>query len=119
MEERVPQHVQNMVLRNYCTKNNKKYLLSAAEYAMNDSYLVLNQILNELQDVDGLVFYSLFQLPTSQLKRLSIYNKILDFKGELHFAVEGLKITCREEINKIETIWLIKQTLPKCYKYGE
>jgi len=117
--ERVPQHVQNLVLRDYCNKTNRKYLLSAAEYAMDDSFLVLNQTLNELKEVDGIVAYSLFQVPPKQADRLKIYNRVLKLKGELHFAVESLKITCQSEIDRIETIWLVKQTLPKCYKYME
>jgi sporadic carbohydrate cluster protein (TIGR04323 family) len=119
MGERVPQHVQNLVLRDYCNKINSRYLLSATEYAMDDSFLVLNRTLNELEEVDGIVAYSLFQMPFKQADRLNIYNRVLKFKGELHFAVEGLKITCQSEIDKIEAIWLVKQTLPKCYKYME
>ncbi len=119
MGERVPQHVQNLVLRDYCNKVNSRYLLSATEYAMDNSFLVLQQTLNELKEVNGIVAYSLFQMPVKQADRLKIYNKALKLKGELHFAVEGLKITCQSEIDKIEAIWLVKQTLPKCYKYME
>jgi len=117
--ERVPQHVQNLVLRDYCNKINRRYLLSAAEYAMDGSFLVLDQILSELKEVEGIVAYSLFQMPPKQTDRLKIYNRVLKLKGELHFAVEGLKITCQSEIDKIETIWLVKQILPKCYEYME
>jgi sporadic carbohydrate cluster protein (TIGR04323 family) len=119
MGERVPQHVQNLVLRDYCNKVNSRYLLSATEYAMDNSFLVLQQTLNELKEVNGIVAYSLFQMPVKQADRLKIYNKALKLKGELHFAVEGLKITCQSEIDRIEAIWLVKQTLPKCYKYME
>ncbi|MBT4731057.1 sporadic carbohydrate cluster protein, LIC12192 family [Candidatus Woesearchaeota archaeon] len=119
MGERVPQHVQNLVLRDYCNKVNSRYLLSATEYAMDNSFLVLQQTLNELKEVNGIVAYSLFQMPVKQADRLKIYNKALKLKGELHFAVEGLKITCQSEIDRIEAIWLVKQTLPSCYKYTE
>jgi sporadic carbohydrate cluster protein (TIGR04323 family) len=119
MGERVPQHVQNLVLRDYCNKVNSRYLLSATEYAMDNSFLVLQQTLNELKEVNGIVAYSLFQMPVKQADRLKIYNKALKLKGELHFAVEGLKITCQSEIERIEAIWLVKQTLPSCYKYTE
>ena len=36
MGERVPQHVQNLVIRNYCNQNNYQYLLSAVEYVWMD-----------------------------------------------------------------------------------
>ena len=119
MGERVPQHVQNLVLRDYCNKVNSRYLLSATEYAMDNSFLVLQQTLNELKEVNGIVAYSLFQMPVKQADRFKIYNKALKLKGELHFAVEGLKITCQSEIERIEAIWLVKQILPRCYKYTE
>ena len=119
MGERVPQYVQNLVLRDYCNKINSRYLLSATEYVMDNSFLVLNQTLNELKEVDGIVAYSLFQMPFKQDDRLKIYNRVLELKSSLHFAVEGLKITCQSEIDKIEIVWLVKQALPKCYKYME
>ena len=56
MGERVPQHIQNQVIRNYCIDNNYYYLLSAVEYAISGSQLILNQLLNELDNIDGLGF---------------------------------------------------------------
>ena len=61
MGERVPQHVQNLVIRNYCNQNKYHYLLSAVEYVMDGSYLILKQILQEIKNLDGIGFYSIFQ----------------------------------------------------------
>ena len=77
---------------------------------------MLEQVLNELKFIDGIVAYSLFQLPEDKKLRLEIYNKILDLKKEMHFSVEGLKITSQEDVEKIENIWLVKQSLPNCPK---
>ena len=116
MGERAPQHVQNIVIRDYCIRNNLFYLLSSTEYASEKSHLMLEQVLNELKSIDGIVAYSLFQLPEDKKLRLEIYNKILDLKKEMHFSVEGLKITSQEDVEKIENIWLVKQSLPNCPK---
>ena len=116
MGERAPQHVQNIVIRDYCIRNNLSYLLSSTEYASEKSHLMLEQVLNELKFIDGIVAYSLFQLPEDKKLRLEIYNKILDLKKEMHFSVEGLKITSQEDVEKIENIWLVKQSLPNCPK---
>ena len=116
MGERAPQHVQNIVIRDYCIRNNLSYLLSSTEYASEKSHLMLEQVLNELKSIDGIVAYSLFQLPEDKKLRLEIYNKILDLKKEMHFSVEGLKITSQEDVEKIENIWLVKQSLPNCPK---
>ena len=45
--ERVPQHIQNIVLRDYCRRNNINFLMSATEYAIkNSSYILSELILN-------------------------------------------------------------------------
>ena len=116
MGERAPQHVQNIIIRDYCEKNNLFYLLSTTEYTKKNCHLMLKQVLDELKSVDGIVPYSLFQLPEKQKVRLSIYNKILKSKKEIHFAVEGLKITSKKDIQKVEDIWSVKITLPNCLK---
>ena len=99
--ERVPQHVQNLVLRNYCEVNKIHFLLSATEYAMKESSLMLNKILKEIKEIDGLVFYSLFQLPQNTLERQKIYKFILNYEKEFHFAVEDMKL---KSVNDIEDI---------------
>ena len=47
MGERVPQSVQNLVLRNYCSNNKIIFELSSTEYAMEESYYVLNKLIND------------------------------------------------------------------------
>jgi len=116
MGERVPQHVQNIVIRDYCEKNNLFYLLSSVEYAMKDCHLMLEQVLNEIKSIDGVVVYSLFQLPRSEKLRSKIYKKILNNKKEMHFSVEGLKIKSKKDIDKLESIWSVRQSLPDSLK---
>lgn len=115
MGERCPQHIQNIVLRDYCKKVDCSYVLSGTEYAMDNSFLMLQQLIYEIPKIDGIVAYSLFQFPEIQDDRLIIYQKILKRKGEIHFAVEGLKITTNSEIDRVEDIWLVRQALPYCY----
>jgi len=119
MGERVPQHVQNLVIRDYCKKNDLKYLLSATEYAMDDCYYMHDQLLNDLDNVDGIAAYSIFQLPMKTTHRSRIYRKILDYNKSYHFAVEGLSINNQHECERIESIWRIRQTLPYCYYYDK
>ena len=114
MGERVPQHVQNLVVRDYCERNRLHFLLSATEYAMPGCHLVLEQALGELAEVSGLVFYSLFQLPEENSQRQRIYEQILSQQKDLHFAVEGLRANTQKECERIETLWRIRLTLPHC-----
>ena len=114
MEERVPQHVQNIVIRDYCSKKNVQYLLSATEYAMENSALMLRQLVKDLPSIDGIVAYSIFQMPEDDTERHSIFNSILSSKKEIHFAVEGLSIYDNESYSRIESIWQVKKTIPHC-----
>ena len=77
-------------------------------------------MLNELDNVKGIVAYSLFQLPQKKSERLRIYKflideikKILFKKKELHFSVENLKLKSHNDIDKIEDIWSVRQLLPE------
>ena len=114
MSERVPQHVQNLVIRDYCKKHDLQYLLSATEYAMAHSHLILQQVLDELPQLDGIVFYSLFLLPEQKLERDRVTHTILDNNKIIHFAVEGFLMSNKTEQDRIETIWQVRKTLPYC-----
>ena len=41
MGERAPQHVQNIIIRDYCEKNNLFYLLSTTEYTKKNCHLII------------------------------------------------------------------------------
>lgn len=112
--ERVPQHVQNLVIRDYCERNGLHYLLSASEYAMQGCHLILKQVLDELPELEGIALYSLFQLPEDASERQEIYAKVLILGKTLHFAVEGLKMSSEKDRDRVETLWRIRRTLPLC-----
>ena len=115
MGERVPQHVQNLVIRDYCNKNNFQYLLSATEYAMEGCHLILEQLIQEISSVDGIALYSMYQLPEESYKRKEIYSKITISEKSLHFCVEGLSLFNQDSIQRVEDIWKVKTVLPNCY----
>jgi len=114
MEERVPQHVQNIVIRDYCKKQSIQYLLSATEYAMENSAVVLRQLVQDLSSIDGIVAYSIFQMPEDDNERQFILKSILSSKKEIHFAVEGLSVYDEDSCKHIENIWQVKKTIPNC-----
>ena len=85
MGERVPQSVQNLVLRNFCKNNNLTFELSSTEYAMDKSYHVLNQLLVNKNN-KCIIFYSLFQLPENYNLRNKILNKFIKRKKKTDFC---------------------------------
>ena len=113
MGERAPQHVQNIVIKDFCTKNNLNFLLSATEYSMIDSSYILSELINDLDNLHGIVAYSIFQLPEDNKKRKEFLRKILKKKKNIFFACENLKVTNNIEMKAIDTIWKIRKTMQK------
>lgn len=111
--ERVPQHVQNIVIREYCAKKSISYLLSATEVAMRNGYLMLTQLLDGIHLVDGIVFYTMLQLPPSLGERQNVYSRVIGAGRSIHFAVEDVCIQTEEDVGQIEEIIQIRAWLPK------
>lgn len=117
--ERVPQSVQNLVIRNYCENQKVNFLLSKAEYVIYDSYSILDYIIGNLKKVDGIVFYSILMLPKNQLYRKKIYKKIILNKKKLCFALENVSIKNEKDISRIEDIINTRIVLDYCPKPKE
>ena len=109
-----PQHVQNLVIRDFCRRKGFDFLLSATEYAMPGCHMMLNEVLTELPVVQGIVLYSLFMLPRDTDKRRAVYRRVLDARASLHGAVEGQSILNAADVSRIEDIWLVRLALPQC-----
>ena len=106
--ERVPQNVQNIVLREYCKRKKIEILLSATEYVMINSTLILSELIEGYKNYDGIIFYSLLQIPTNQKVRQLLYKKTLTKKKQLHFALENFIAKNEEDFIELEKIFLIK-----------
>jgi sporadic carbohydrate cluster protein (TIGR04323 family) len=107
--ERVPQHVQNIVNKNYCQKNNFNFQMSATEYAMEGSIYILHELIKNLKNYDGILFYSLLQLPIKEKDRNLIYKKILKKKKQIHFSVENISIKNQKDLKEVESLFKINQ----------
>lgn len=114
--QRTPQHVQNLVIREYCQRNGIVYLLSATEYAMPGCYMMLSQVLDELPELSGICIYSLFMLPEDKQARADIYLRFMETGRTLHSAVENLSVSNKDDVQRIEDFWRVHQTLPHCWQ---
>ncbi|MDA8019462.1 MAG: sporadic carbohydrate cluster protein, TIGR04323 family [Thermoanaerobaculia bacterium] len=101
---RTPQHVQNLVIRNFTSRHGLAYRLSAAEYAMPGCYLMLEDVLQELEHLDGMIAYSLFMLPRDAARRRAIWHRILDQGTVFYAAVEELRLANEADIERLETL---------------
>jgi sporadic carbohydrate cluster protein (TIGR04323 family) len=106
---RTPQHVQNIVIRDYARRKNLHYLLSAAEHTMPGSYMILEDLLDELPRLNGIICYSIFMLPPDEYRRREIYDRVLREGCDLHTAVEEVAITSKDDIQTVEDILLVNK----------
>tara|TARA_B100000795_G_C22799727_1_gene441196 strand:- start:513 stop:926 length:414 start_codon:yes stop_codon:yes gene_type:complete len=100
----VPQHIQNTIIRNYCNINNLHYLLSSAEYSIENSYIVLKDIVSESKVIDGIVFYSIHQLPPEQNYRNELLKEVLLNKCLIYFCVEDKIVRDERGLDDLNTI---------------
>jgi len=99
-----PQRVQNLVIRDYCTRRGLVYLVSSAEYAMPDCFMMLENVLAELPKLEGIVAFSAFMLPAGSSRRRKIYAQILEAGATLHAALENLALRKNDDIEPLEDL---------------
>ena len=108
----IPQHVQNIIIRDYANKNNLLYKLSSSEYIMENSTMILESLICELDKLEGIILYSMFQLPSDRIYRTNFYKKIIESKCTLHAAVENNMLIDDSDIVKWEEILILSQIIP-------
>ena len=113
-QKNVEQNIQNMVIRNCCDKRGFTFLLSATEYGMKNCYLVLNQLLYDINKFDGIAFYSLMQLPDNFTNREKILYSIINEGKKILFSLENILVENNFDIKKIQNISSINNLLKFC-----
>jgi len=111
MGRSTPQHIQQLVIRDHCQKRGLRFLLSATEYCMPGCTLILDAVLAELHTLEGIVMYSLFQMPTDKAKRLQLYETLFANGCSLHLAAENAVIATPEDAARIEDIWRVADVM--------
>ena len=81
---------------------------------MKNSFLILKDIISHMKDFDGIVAYSLFQLPSEINKRNKILKQIIKNKKTISFAVEQVSVSNLNDIDNLNSIWEVKKILPDC-----
>jgi sporadic carbohydrate cluster protein (TIGR04323 family) len=71
--------------------------------------MVLEDILDELPRLRGLILYSIFMLPPEEARRREIYDRVLSEGCDLHAAVEEITLSSRDGIQAIEDILLVNK----------
>ena len=97
-------------------------LLSGVEHRMNSSYVMLNQLLDDAKDIDGIIIYSMFMLPRQREIRNKMIGRLIDNGKEIHAAVEDLILKDSSDYNRLDNIFLVDNVLESNYheevRYG-
>ena len=83
---------------------------------MKGSCHILEQLVDQLDQYDGIVAYSLFQLPEEKYIRLGILSRVLASAKTMHFAVEGLVVSTSADLENVNVLWQIKKFEHMCPK---
>ena len=87
---RIPQHLQNQIIKLYCDANGLEFVLSRAEYWINGGTQC--QLWAALKEgIENIIFFSLWQLPNSEKDREKIYKYCIQNHIAMHFATERMR----------------------------
>lgn len=98
----IPQRVQNLVMRTYAGKTGIQYLLSATEYHIPGSFMMLESLYDGLAGLEGLLFYSMHQLPEKPADRRRLYATLRKAGSGLRFALEELSVETAADAGVVE-----------------
>lgn len=100
----IPVPVQSLVLRDYCERKKFTYVLPVNENKFEQSYLVLEGMIQNLADFQGVLMCSFHMLPVRSERRRGILEQILRQGCSVHFVLEGIVIETAEDIDNVEEL---------------
>lgn len=105
----IPHRVQNLVVRDYAQKQGLTYLLSAVEYAMPNCHMMLKALMQDVDNLEGVIFYATHLLPPNDQLRRDLYDTFLNAGKGLRFALESLVIENDADVGLVEDIILCRR----------
>ncbi|MHB1207656.1 MAG: LIC12192 family sporadic carbohydrate cluster protein [Rhodospirillaceae bacterium] len=108
-----PHRVQNLVIRDYCQRKGLLYYLSSTEVAVPGSFMMLNDVMTQLDGLAGIVIFSQFILPPRRVRRLEIYDRILQAGCQLHAALEDTQLSSARDISAFDAVLSITPWLSR------
>jgi sporadic carbohydrate cluster protein (TIGR04323 family) len=100
----IPVPVQSLVLRDYCQRKELLYVLPVNENAFPHSYLVLEGMIQDLRDYEGVAMCSMSMLPERAARRRAIIDKVLAQGCSLHLVLEGVVVASPADIMSLEEL---------------
>jgi sporadic carbohydrate cluster protein (TIGR04323 family) len=100
----IPITMQSTSLRNYCEKNNLIFHLHVVENQIPNTYLVLESLVENADEYDGIVMCSVSMLPSDPSLRKSVVIRILEKGCKLHFTFEHLVVSSVDDLQNLDEL---------------
>jgi sporadic carbohydrate cluster protein (TIGR04323 family) len=110
---KIPQSLQNLKIRDYANLKNIDFKLSVTEYRMKKSFFALNSLKKEISTLNGIIFFSIYQLPEEKVLRKAILNFFIQKRKKIFFALEDIELKDKSDMQEIENIFFISKNSKK------
>jgi sporadic carbohydrate cluster protein (TIGR04323 family) len=105
----IPVPLQSLALRDYCARKRLVYVLPANENCFPHSYLILDGLISDLSQYEGIVLCSMHMLPRRPERRRRICDRVLEQSCSLHFVIEDFVIASPGDLARFEELLTIDQ----------
>ena len=109
----IPQSLQNLKIRDYANSKKLVFKLSITEHKSKNGFFALNDLKEKISKLDGIIFFSIYQLPEKKTLRKKYLKYFIKRKKKLFFAFKNLELKTIEDINEIEMIFFISKKVAK------
>jgi sporadic carbohydrate cluster protein (TIGR04323 family) len=100
----IPITLQSTTLRNYCEKNDLIFHLHVVENQIQDTYLVLESLVEKASHYAGIAMCSVSMLPSDRKYRRSVVKRVLAHGCALHFTFEQIVISSVNQTAELEEL---------------
>ena len=106
-----PSYIQNQMNKKFIVEElESDFFLSTNENMYSENDIVLNSLIKERNNLNGIVMLSAFSLPEKFENRERIYRNLLKNKKTLHFIFEKTLFQKKEDIVKIENYLIFRDS---------
>lgn len=109
----IPQSLQNLKIRDYANAKNLGFKLSITEHKTKNGFFALNDLREKINEIDGIIFFSIYQLPDEKKIRKEYLKFFIKKKKLIYFAFEDIELKNIDQANEIEMIYFISKKATK------
>jgi sporadic carbohydrate cluster protein (TIGR04323 family) len=100
----IPITMQSTSLRNYCEKNGHNFHLHVVENQIPNTFLVLESLVENAGEYDGIAMCSVSMLPAEPAQRRSVVTRIIEKGCKLHFTFEQLVVSSMDDLQNLDDL---------------